>query len=837
MILLPLLAVAFTISGDSLADYVQAMNWDAARKGPLMVLEPQTVTTKKDLQGLIAYGRTRTSLPGLTAIVPDTMVIIDDSMQQPPNMYDGLPRHSKVLYLMSTLNGAQWSAITGQGLGFQDLNASQRPVLESILPKPFKVATFTADQKGDPQPSAPAMALSDADRQGVRLHVDRSLEFMMPIVGQQGITPRNTTRDYGKPGSKVVERDSDADFRPQESFGVKIRQIVPNQQKPSDLDYHAPSLRGSIALHADETIAALLERIGAATGLELYADLRIKDRPMACFGRSVPVASALRAIALSVTGTYRKVGPCYILTSDLIGMGTRKMRMAEYDAQLNRKLWNQESLWKGQIYGSGHLNSVKFRGDDALTPTDSLLKKLDQLDRSSAAKVTASDLSEGLRQFVDRQNRMYRTQQVTAEGATVTSSFDYSFVLPNGDQTRPEFDSLGSIEAFHGANGNRQGTPELPNTPKLDAAKSDTPIYLVDTANTIEEAQAVVGLAANHGIKELWLDTLSPEALKVAIKIGEGASVHIALAVRPFNYRGPTDDRDADRTLFLDTPPESLKRRMAAPDWDTYQKDATRPPEELGPISPLSSSFRTRVQTVIEMAKSAGLTGVRIMGSTPHGYNGPRVKYLSFPSPLFMEEGNFGYAAELRVGFIRLSSVDPIDLCPRNVYTNSDLRQPFFLDDALRGSTSVYDGTDNPNPAMEGILDAYATWLAKLNRDGLKSLLGGITRSAPQLPILMDAITTGTNSNVRYGVGLIAWKPGEPLPEIPEGQRGGIPDYAKYIAHMTVADDDKDPTRLILSYMAHRNAKGSVIPGVAIDLTQLKLPQAERWLNETFTGR
>jgi len=137
---LPLLiscAMAQTSPKGTLADFVDSMHWDPAARGPLMVLEPGSVTAKAGVKGLSAFGMMLTKAQGLSAIVPDTMVVIDDSMLQPPNLYDGLPRHSKVLYLLTTLTSQQWDAITGSGLGVADLTADQRAVFTSIMPKPL----------------------------------------------------------------------------------------------------------------------------------------------------------------------------------------------------------------------------------------------------------------------------------------------------------------------------------------------------------------------------------------------------------------------------------------------------------------------------------------------------------------------------------------------------------------------------------------------------------------------------------------------------------------------------------------------------------------------------
>ena len=803
-----------------------------------MVLEPEGVNSRAGLDKLAAFGRTRTSVTGLSAIVPNTMVIIDDSMQQTPNMYDGLPRHSKVLYLMTTLNASQWGAITGGGIGISDLNADQKAVFTSIMPKPFKYSTYTVKNLNSIDPGEQGIELSDSDLQSVRLHIERSLNFMMPIVGQpNSLSPRDTSSDYGKPGRKVIERDGNQDFRKQDSFGMKIRLTELNQQKPSDLDYRASSLQGSLQLNPSESLSELLKRIGVATGLELYADLRVGDRKMMSIGRSAPISSVLRIIALSVTGTYRKVGSAYILTSDLVGIGTRKMKLAAYDEELNAKLWNEESEWRHQIYLSGHLSQIGFRADDQLLPGDSLAKKMDHGSPGRGTKISASDLSEGLKQFIQRENDICQTQQVTAEGATVQSAHAFSFILPNGDETRSEFESLGQHDLFVPPTGNPPRQEEMPAQPKVDVNDIKEPLFLCIRADTVDAARHAVDLALRYGLKELWLDTVSADVLAAGVKAGSSSSLKVSLALRPFDYRGTEDSLSADRTLFGDSPPESLQRRMASAEWAQLLKKGIDINEVAGPISPLSAGCLMRRRVATEMALTPGLGGLHVLNSTPNGYNGPRVNYLSFPQPIYLEKGNFGYAEDLRLAFIREAKVDPIDLCPPNINTNADLRQPFFLDDLLRGGSSIYDGTDEPNPAMEHMMANFDTWLAKLHHSSLRTLLDDIAKANPNLPISVDAIPLQMNAVNRFGGGLVAWRSGDPLPELADARQGFQPDIRKYVVRTRVSESGPDFVHMGLVYFSKNPSDGPQPAGFILDLTALTPSHVDKWMAETFLVR
>jgi len=793
-----------------------------------MALEPEGVTKKGGASGLEGFGRKRMELAGLTVIAPSDMVVIDDSLQQAPNMYDGLPRKTKVLYLLTTLNSHQWDAITGNGLGMSDLSTDQKAVFTSLLPRPFIYSRLVVNTNGNLDPVDKDLQLSDADQQGVRLHVDRSIDFMMPIIGQpRSMTGRNTRTDYGEPGAKVAERDWMQDIKTERTFGTQIRQTVPNRQKPSDLDFRAAAFNRSIQLNPSERIADLLSRIGAATNLELRADLRVGDRKITAYGTTAPIASVLKAIALSVTGTYRKVGGLVILTSDQTGLGTRKMKLAAYDEDLNTKVYREENEWRRQIYGSGHLSQIGFPSNDRLKPTDSLIKKMDHAAPGNDPKLTAADLNQSLSDFIERQNKIYRTQQVTIEGASAESDFSYSFILPSGEETRTEFQGLGSYTSFAYTNtGSRQ--TELPAASKVDVSKISMPVCLAASVDAVGRAKLAVDLASRFGFKELWVDTLSPEALKAAVSAAAPLGIKISLIVRPFDYRGPADNAAADRTIFGDGPDESLKRRMADKDWEMVQQKVMSGMDRLGCISPLSADFRGRLQAIPTLAATPGLAGIHVLNSTPQGYNGLRVEYISFPGPLFLEMGNFGYAEDLRAAFIRDHNIDPIDLCPSNVHTNSDLRQPFFLDDGLRGGNSVYDGSDQPNPALQGMMAVFDTWLAKLNRQNLQAVLDAVTKAQPDLPISMTPISTAMNAVNRPEGGLVDWRRGEPLPEIADGgQNAG----KKPVVMVSANDANLPMVRFGLNYLANNKGKESLVAGLIIDLLRLTPKEADDWLS------
>jgi len=67
--------------------------------------------------------------------------------------------------------------------------------------------------------------------------------------------------------------------------------------------------------------------LAAATKLELYCDPRYVNREVITVGRLDKPAEAgevLDALRVSLSATWRKVGPAYVLTNDLVGIGARR---------------------------------------------------------------------------------------------------------------------------------------------------------------------------------------------------------------------------------------------------------------------------------------------------------------------------------------------------------------------------------------------------------------------------------------------------------------------------------------------------------------------------------
>ena len=109
--------------------------WDIAKRGPRLVINPGQTPPVSNAGGLASYGRKEITVGGITVIAPSEMVIIDATLKELPNLYDGLPRSDKIIYLMSLLDvEARWKTACTIGIGLSDLRGDQLAVYRSICP-------------------------------------------------------------------------------------------------------------------------------------------------------------------------------------------------------------------------------------------------------------------------------------------------------------------------------------------------------------------------------------------------------------------------------------------------------------------------------------------------------------------------------------------------------------------------------------------------------------------------------------------------------------------------------------------------------------------------------
>ena len=281
-----------------------------------------------------AYGRLVRDFGGVTALAPPEMVVLN-TRPGIPNPYDGMPAEDALKLLLAGLTPSQWDSLTSEsGLGVEDLSdEGQRALFREVLPA-GDVTAFREYSHLVPTHSWRPITLSARDMDAAHLRLGWRMQIDVPMVG-----PGNTGETSLTPLVSGMAAYNAESVPAGMVSGAVLRQVLPNNAKDADLDYTAPALAQSVRVDGITTVGDLVARVGRAAGLELYADRRYETRRVTLIGRrTARGVDLLRAVAFCVTGTFRRVGPAYVLTDDLQGTATRRQRLARFVQEAERML-------------------------------------------------------------------------------------------------------------------------------------------------------------------------------------------------------------------------------------------------------------------------------------------------------------------------------------------------------------------------------------------------------------------------------------------------------------------------------------------------------------------
>ena len=709
----------------------------------------------------------------LSAFAPTNMTTLTVDRLPKPNIYAELTEGDRMTLFQASLTDDQWRKLTSEdGLGGADLKPEQRDLFLALLPNPI-VARRIIDDSG-PEPKSESLTLADDQRGSVRLRQYKRL--MWDFHTEKGGGSISMGRAYGTPWG--------LNYRPQVFggtsgdvviFGVKVKETGPNRQKRSNLRYDGSALDPKIPLTGAATVGEIVDRIRKATRVEIYADRRYTDQTVYIRGDYARAGDILRAFALCVTGTYRQVGPAYVLTDDLSGLGVRH-------ALLN--------IWAGRALGSYRdvVDSVLDTADklpterigwdekDPMRPGDALLKRManrpriiDSRKDRDAGMVPINELPAAAQTEIVKQLEDLRTSQsrsIKQENDTIRADA----VLPYGEiATELIVPGIGSVRAneltmfasFH--SGRRTGLPNGDDAPPpLIADLSNIPKRgIVVAPRTEAEAVKAVIEAKRRGFTTLWIAVTPSETkpLEAAIRAGKEAGIPIVAAVRVLRSNGdktlPADvnilgemstaaagrlARDGPALssggLFIIKNREQDNRRLAAGAASERKRD-----DWLRPDLP---NVRVNVAArVAAIARVPGLAGLTLLDLVPPGYHDPAL-WSQGMAP-FQEDG-YGYSEETRLGFLRQSGVDPIDLIALPGQSTiiippahfKSLNLPSFPDYGLTGrygGQSSHNGVDTYTLEPQ---DAHEKWLemrAAIGNAWIRQLVTKIQEIAPNLPL------------------------------------------------------------------------------------------------------
>lgn len=732
-----------------------------------------------------AYGRLARDFGGVMALAPPTMVVLNPRPGV-PDPYDGMPADEAFKLLLAGLNPLQWDALTSEnGLGAGDLSdEGQRALFREVLPA-GDLAAFPEYSPFIPSPSSEVVTLAARDVGAARLRLGRRMQVGIPAAG-----PTKTSAGYRAPlapGVTGYEANSVPNDPHDTRYGAVLRQTLLNSPKEADLDYDAPALKGSLRVDGIATVGDLVARVGQAAGLELYADRRYETRRVTLLGRrTARGVDLLRAVAFCVTGTYRKVGPAYVLTDDREGTSPRRQRLTRFVRQA-------EMMRHAAVEAAGDSLATAHGGEGALPWLGGLgfsdaQQALPGFNRSAGGDVTVpfALLTPAQQEFA-----LGRAGQVASSGDT---RLDMSGAFPLQARThllllspaapgpflldylslyqmfRPSFKSQVEADRRRAAEAAKMNPLPMmlsfarPAAPASALAPFPRRAVLA-APRTAAEVDSVVASMKALGLNQLWLDVFSggrshldtpreksegggPDFLTAALARTKGTGIAVIPALDLLRWDEDAASEALDRTALGETSAqqEAWYRRYASATTDLPVKPAVPPPPAALWASPAAPGVEgTLLALVRRLAATPGVTTVALRDTVPPGYEHP-------PGSRYgISEADLGYVPALRLALLRRDHMDPIDL---DGGYDSDTSLPEFDDiHSSEHTQALAQATQDWNALRDGA-----------SRDLLRRLLAAAREAGGRVRFLLSQ---------RGHAGMGGWyglwdDPQAPLPEVPE---------------------------------------------------------------------
>ena len=701
-----------------------AVDVDKTLPAPGAALPP---TGSRVTQIAPAYGYTTRRYGGVTAVAPATMTLLNDHLGL-PNIYLNIPAREAFTLLAANMNDAQLQMLTSErGLGLSDMNSDlQRGLFLALLPDsslPYNLRSAPGQLGGGGGGSALQNPLQNG-----RLRVGMKQQVLAHTPGKDTMGLTQSMRDPN--GPPIYDAANQEHLFGQDVVdGATVRSVIANTLKKSQLNYALPALRTLVSAQGVKTVGELIARIGEKTGLELYADRHYEAKPLLLAGvrQPAPAGDWLRALAVCVTGTYRRVGPAYVLTDDIAGVAARRVLIADFqsdaDAQRQKplveaedKLQQSRALWKRPLSGFG----------DPLAPTPEQMarKELDQLGGGAfrTMELNFDQLTPGQQDALKR----YSDAAIQANPDGSYKGIDFErpvqmFAVPSvqllvpgvdgpidtdiGQWVSDNFHDMSHWKPRHerkaASNPNAGKTSEeaLPPLSGLTAAIPHR--ALLADCRTVADVDNTVAKMRRMGLNELWLvvftngvariggtsfPTLAPDApdlLAHALKTTQGTGIALYPVIDVFQWGAATPATQVDLTITGETSFQRQQREHRR-DMLIAAANGFDPPGDPSPrltASVFAPEVTSRLNGLVSiLARRPGVAGIVWRETDPEGYVELDSANIMRPAGT----GQLGYTEAARLAFLRLRHADPIDIpqpaSGRGLEQRANTRLPLFDD-------------------------------------------------------------------------------------------------------------------------------------------------------------
>jgi len=529
----------------NLRTYVaKVLRWHPAASGTLVGIDlDKTYPDDGAAKNLSAYERKIVKLGNLSVLVPDRMVVFDD--EDLPSPYDLLSDDEKIDFLLATLGPAELRKLNGDGLRADDLRDEQHAAFLSMLPKPFKYQEGTVSGIQGTE-TGEDIRLPDDKLGQIRLQLHRGVlvSFGMKLEQNNGRSSQliSSLQYRGHDGDQIAILAGESGI---ESSALPGR-IVKSVERKSEIDWTQHALAAEFQLRPKTTVGETVAAIRTRTGLEIYADRRIRSFELDAIGTRCRVGDLLRGMTLAVGGAIRKVGPVYVLTPQLEGQKAKETRLATRKYLENRQIHGRVSAWQAEVERRGLLKQLAFGPVDSFdgpsipknlyaeseNPEPEHWVALTQLPGAIASAIKDSE--------AEPQPPTPGVLDPAMKGkVSVTFCAGFRFVLPDG---RPLGYKLINQEPH---------TVEAKPDPAVDDSAKDfrqlkfssVVAFRSDDPATVQQ---LCESAKKFHIPEIWLDSRSQEAVATAVRSG----LTVDLVIRPWRVLPGESCADPDRTVM-----------------------------------------------------------------------------------------------------------------------------------------------------------------------------------------------------------------------------------------------------------------------------------------------
>ena len=649
-----------------------------------------------------SFGQTAQWCGRVLAIVPKDMTVVNVPPDT-PNPYDGMAPGQVMTLLTGTFTPAQWKAfLSPAGVGYGALQSdAQRSLFGALFPQGHLIA-----QKDNPVGDNDTHAKQDVSGDALlqaHLRVTYFTSVALPVPGKPGT--HSFTATFRTAGAPPLYYMTNAQgYGADHEFGATVKATVPNAPKDGALRFDGAALRVPVPVNNLHTVDELVARIGTAAHLELYADPRYGDKNVTIAGaaKTARASELLQALALCVRGTYRKVGPAFVLTDDTVGLATKRALWGAFEAKAKSLLPADGRYWGREGKSAPFtLKDVSF-GDDplAFTPAQQARywaewrKKpfgggggMMQLRDVPFAELSAPQQESAQRSQAYNEKHHFSTTldgpimlQAEPEVEVVLPALDGPVLLFGG------YDDLLPHPALTPAEQKAQEKRMAAEMPDFDISPADTapPVSLPAVMKTFTrravrvapttaaEARRAVQSARRAGFNEVWLQILPGQLsqtnavslLAAAAKEGRAAGI----AVRP----------DVFLLRWQNAPPALVDRDVRGL---TMTEAAVLNPRRLwnerDTVCPFAPDVQARLAGFLSaLAAVPNLGGQAWDEWTPSGYANE-----SFADDGFDGNVSLGYALPGRLAFLRSTHADPVDVYDSGYESiRADLKIPGFND-------------------------------------------------------------------------------------------------------------------------------------------------------------